>query len=119
MKKDSAGPKFKPPYRVLLGIGIASVAFAMPAHASVPTPGCSDVAPAPNVANFSSVEVSRELAFLRRIDLHQSLGFANSSLLADATCTGSCGSDGSAHYSQAAGCTYNQTCGGNPKALQG
>ncbi|HLJ27835.1 MAG TPA: hypothetical protein VKY85_14075 [Candidatus Angelobacter sp.] len=106
-------------YRVLLGfgIGLGSMAIAAPAHASVPTRGCSDVAPAASVANFSTVQVSRELAFLRRLDLHENLGFGNN--LVAATCTGTCNPNGSGSYAQEPGCSYTQSCGGKPKALQG
>ena len=120
-RKSVAGNKRSQPFRILLGLGLgmASIGVAMPAHASVPTQGCSDSAPPSTIATFSHVQVSRELAFLRQIDLHETLGFAGNKLLADSTCSGSCGADGSAHYSQSAGCTYTQTCGGNPKQLQG
>lgn len=120
-KKSFAGNKKSQPFRMLLGLGlgVGSICIAMPAHASVPTQGCSDSVSPSSIATLSHVQVSRELAFLRQIDLHQDLGFAGSKLLADSTCSGSCGSDGSAHYSQSAGCTYTQTCGGNPKPLQG
>jgi len=102
------------PYRVLLGLGlgIGSITVAAPAHAFVPTQGCSGTGRASNTANFSSVEVSREVAFLRQIGLHENLGFASHKILADAACTGTCNADGSGSYSQQPGCTYTQTCGG-------
>jgi hypothetical protein len=103
------------PYRMLLGLGIglSSMMFAMPANASVPSEGCSAV-PAPATQNLSTVQVSKELEFLRRIDFHGNLGFDNSRLLI-ATCSGTCNADGSGSYTQEPGCTYTQTCGGGGK----
>ena len=122
MKKHlSSARKKLQPYRMLLGIGLgmASIGVAMPAHASVPTQGCSDSAPPSTIATFSHVQVSKELAFLRQFDLHENLGFGSNKLLA-ATCSGTCNPDGSGSYSQEPGCTYTQTCGGGgKKALQG
>jgi len=106
------------PYRFLLslGIGIGSMAVGMRAHASVPTEGCS-VVPTAATVNFSTVQVSKELEYLRRLDLHDSLGFDNNRLLM-ATCSATCTADGGGTYTQEPGCTYTQTCGGRPK-LQG
>jgi len=118
MKTKLSSAKKLHPYRMLLGLGlgIGSMTVAMPAHASTSTQGC-DATAASRTANFSSVQVGKELAFLRRLDLHDNLGFGSSKLLlADAACTASCGADGSANYSQSAGCTYTQTCGGKPTA---
>lgn len=107
-------------YRLLLGLGIGlgSMVVAMPANASVPSEGCAAV-PAPAAVNFSTVKVSKEVEFLRRLDLEGNLRFAGSNLLV-AVCTGTCNKDGSGSYTQEPGCTYTQTCGGGGKgALQG
>jgi hypothetical protein len=112
MKDDVSDTRFKPKCRMFLGIGIASMAFAFPAHASVPTQGCSDLAQGSN-ATLSKPDVSSELTFLRQMSLHDNLGFEKHRLLA--TCTATCTADGGGTYSQEPGCTYTQTCGGRPK----
>ncbi len=118
MKKNSSGGRKKlQGYRAMLGLGIglSSIALSLPAHASIPNQGCSETPTASSAAaNFSSVQVSQELAFLRQIDLSGDLGFGRKQLLT-ATCSGACNPDGSGSYTQEPGCTYTQTCGGGTK----
>jgi hypothetical protein len=102
-------------YRFLfsLGIGISSMAVGAPVHASIPPESCS--APqAATTANFSTIQVSKELEYLRRLDLHENLGFATKNLLIQTACSATCSADGGGTYTQTPGCTYTQTCGGRP-----
>ncbi|HLJ27833.1 MAG TPA: hypothetical protein VKY85_14065 [Candidatus Angelobacter sp.] len=107
-----------------LGIGIASITAATPAHANALPTACASEPVTNTTIQLSDDELLQRIATLRRgvglENLHDKILPLLGPNQLTASCFGQMTGGGGCGYSQEPGCSYTQNCGGggSPKTLQ-